>query len=140
MGRGGTNGCKSGKMTFNPCIYNKKYRQNSSLCYLAVHSFTVIVCHVSTYIHTYIICVFLIVSNEHTYFDVVAPPISNGTFIPTLSISRATCIISSRDGVIRPDKPIISVEKIRIRHKHTMTYVYIALRHAGVRAYICVCT
>lgn len=46
-----------------------------------------------------------------TYFEVVAPPINNGIFIANLSISLATKIISSRDGVMSPDKPIISIAK-----------------------------
>lgn len=44
-----------------------------------------------------------------TYLDVVAPPISSGIFIASLSISLATKIISSREGVISPDRPIISI-------------------------------
>ena len=47
-------------------------------------------------------------ANEGTYRDVVAPPISKGIFKPCLSISLATWIISSKDGVIRPDKPMMS--------------------------------
>lgn len=54
------------------------------------------------------------------YFDVVAPPMSKGIFSPTLSSSLATKIISSRDGVISPDKPTISV---REQDSHTV-YVY----------------
>ena len=42
------------------------------------------------------------------YFDVVAPPISSGILKPCLSISLATWIISSSDGVISPDKPMMS--------------------------------
>ena len=42
----------------------------------------------------------------------VAPPISNGIFKPlkygSRCISRAICAISSRDGVINPDRPIMS--------------------------------
>lgn len=44
-----------------------------------------------------------------THLEVVAPPISNGIFIASLSISLATKIISSRDGVMSPDRPIISI-------------------------------
>lgn len=44
-----------------------------------------------------------------TYLEVVAPPINNGIFIANLSISLATKIISSREGVISPDRPIISI-------------------------------
>ena len=44
-----------------------------------------------------------------TYFEVVAPPISSGIFMPFLSISLATYIISSKDGVISPDNPMMSV-------------------------------
>ena len=40
--------------------------------------------------------------------DVVAPPISSGTWKSCRSISRATCTISSSDGVIRPDSPMKS--------------------------------
>ena len=39
---------------------------------------------------------------------VVAPPISRGRVNPSRSISRATCTISSSDGVMRPLKPMIS--------------------------------
>lgn len=46
-----------------------------------------------------------------TYLEVVAPPINKGIFIANLSISLATKIISSRDGVISPDRPIISIVK-----------------------------
>jgi hypothetical protein len=46
-----------------------------------------------------------------TYLEVVAPPINNGIFIANLSISLATKIISSKDGVMSPDKPIISIVK-----------------------------
>lgn len=42
------------------------------------------------------------------YLDVVAPPISRGILRPCLSISLATWIISSSDGVINPDNPIMS--------------------------------
>ena len=42
------------------------------------------------------------------YFEVVAPPISSGILRPCLSISLATWIISSSDGVISPDKPMMS--------------------------------
>ena len=41
------------------------------------------------------------------YFEVVAPPISSGILKPCLSISLATWIISSSDGVISPDKPMM---------------------------------
>lgn len=44
-----------------------------------------------------------------TYLDVVAPPINSGIFIANLSISLATKIISSREGVMSPDRPIISI-------------------------------
>ncbi len=39
---------------------------------------------------------------------VVAPPISSGVFSPRRSISEATCIISSRLGVMSPDNPMMS--------------------------------
>jgi hypothetical protein len=39
---------------------------------------------------------------------VVAPPISSGKVIPARSISAATVTISSSDGVMRPDRPIIA--------------------------------
>lgn len=44
-----------------------------------------------------------------TDLDVVAPPINSGIFIANLSISLATKIISSREGVMSPDRPIISI-------------------------------
>ena len=44
-----------------------------------------------------------------THLEVVAPPINNGIFIASLSISLATKIISSRAGVMSPDRPIISI-------------------------------
>ena len=40
--------------------------------------------------------------------DVVAPPISSGSFRPRRCISAATATISSSDGVIRPDSPTAS--------------------------------
>ena len=41
-------------------------------------------------------------------FDVVAPPMSSGIFIPVRSISFATKTISSSDGVISPERPRMS--------------------------------
>ena len=38
---------------------------------------------------------------------VVAPPIRSGTAKPSRAISRATCTISSNDGVIRPLSPMM---------------------------------
>lgn len=46
----------------------------------------------------------------YSNLDVVAPPINKGSWTPVLSISLATWIISSREGVISPESPIISVE------------------------------
>lgn len=46
---------------------------------------------------------------EQTYREVVAPPINNGIFMASLSISLATNIISSREGVMSPDRPIMSI-------------------------------
>ena len=43
---------------------------------------------------------------------VVAPPMSRGNLNPWRSISRATCTISSRDGVIRPLTPIRSASPL----------------------------
>ena len=40
--------------------------------------------------------------------EVVAPPISSGLLIPRRSISAATFTISSSDGVISPDRPMMS--------------------------------
>jgi hypothetical protein len=40
--------------------------------------------------------------------DVVAPPIKSGTSNPSRSISRATCAISSSEGVMRPESPTMS--------------------------------
>ena len=40
--------------------------------------------------------------------DVVAPPISSGVVMPSRSISDATWTISSSDGVISPDSPMMS--------------------------------
>ena len=37
-----------------------------------------------------------------------APPMSRGRFIFLLFISSATCTISSSEGVIRPDKPMMA--------------------------------
>lgn len=45
------------------------------------------------------------------YFDVVAPPISSGIFSCSLCISRAIWTISSSDGVIKPDRPMKSVNE-----------------------------
>ena len=57
--------------------------------------------------------------------DVVAPPISSGSVMPSRSISCATVRISSSEGVIRPDRPMKSafsaraVSRIlRPRHHH----------------------
>lgn len=44
----------------------------------------------------------------HHYLEVVAPPMSRGIFIPILSISLATKIISSSEGVISPERPTMS--------------------------------
>mmetsp|Transcript_656 Transcript_656/g.1782 ORF Transcript_656/g.1782 Transcript_656/m.1782 type:complete len:323 (+) Transcript_656:1287-2255(+) len=41
-------------------------------------------------------------------FDVVAPPMIRGSFMPRSSIFFATVTISSSDGVMRPDRPITS--------------------------------
>ncbi len=41
-------------------------------------------------------------------FDVVAPPIRRGMSNPSRSISEATWTISSSEGVISPDSPIMS--------------------------------
>ena len=43
--------------------------------------------------------------------EVVAPPMSKGKFKFLRFISWAMCTISSKDGVIRPDKPITSTSK-----------------------------
>ena len=40
--------------------------------------------------------------------EVVAPPISSGVVMPRRCISTATVTISSSEGVIRPDRPMIS--------------------------------
>ena len=40
--------------------------------------------------------------------EVVAPPISSGSFSPRRCISAATETISSSDGVISPDSPTAS--------------------------------
>ncbi len=57
--------------------------------------------------------------------DVVAPPIRSGVVIPSRSISAATCAISSSDGVISPDRPMMSASTSRavsrIRAAGTMT-------------------
>ena len=44
--------------------------------------------------------------------EVVAPPINNGTVNPKRSISFATYTISSNEGVIKPESPIISTSRI----------------------------
>ena len=57
--------------------------------------------------------------------DVVAPPISSGIVNPSRSISDATWRISSSDGVISPDRPMMSAfcsrAVSRIRATGTMT-------------------
>lgn len=53
----------------------------------------------------------LLFSKDFTHLEVVAPPISNGIFISSLSISLATNIISSKEGVMRPDRPIKSIKE-----------------------------
>lgn len=40
--------------------------------------------------------------------EVVAPPMSSGVFKPRSSIFLATVTISSREGVMRPDRPMMS--------------------------------
>ncbi len=45
--------------------------------------------------------------------EVVAPPISSGIVKPWRCISRATCTISSSEGVISPDSPIMSAPSRR---------------------------
>jgi hypothetical protein len=50
----------------------------------------------------------LLITKIDLYFDVVAPPINKGIVKFNLCISFATAIISSNDGVIKPDKPIKS--------------------------------
>ena len=44
---------------------------------------------------------------------VVAPPIKSGISKPSRSIDRATCTISSSDGVISPERPIMSTWRSR---------------------------
>lgn len=56
---------------------------------------------------------FPIFPTEISYLEVVAPPISKGIFIANLSISLATKIISSKEGVMRPDRPIISIANLQ---------------------------
>ena len=59
-------------------------------------------------------CIYqFVVDINQTYFEVVAPPIRSGNFIPILCISLATWIISSSDGVISPERPMISVKRIK---------------------------
>ncbi len=57
--------------------------------------------------------------------DVVAPPMSSGTWKPARSISVATVRISSRDGVMSPDRPMrsapCSCAVSRMRGQGTMT-------------------
>ena len=40
--------------------------------------------------------------------EVVAPPMRSGIFMPAFSISFATVTISSKDGVIKPERPKMS--------------------------------
>ena len=58
-------------------------------------------------------------------FDVVAPPISSGIVMPARCISSATVTISSSEGVMRPDRPIMSASfsfaASRIFDQGTMT-------------------
>ncbi len=57
--------------------------------------------------------------------DVVAPPMSSGVSIPSRSMSDATWTISSSEGVMRPDRPIMSAPTSRavsrMRAAGTMT-------------------
>ncbi len=48
---------------------------------------------------------------------VVAPPMRSGTWNPSRCISLATCTISSSDGVIKPDKPMMSAFSFLARFK-----------------------
>ena len=48
---------------------------------------------------------------------VVAPPMSSGIVKPCRSISRATCTISSSEGVMRPERPITSAPDSRAAAK-----------------------
>ncbi len=56
---------------------------------------------------------------------VVAPPISSGSVNPWRAISRATCAISSSDGVMSPESPTRSARSStaarRMRSQGTMT-------------------
>lgn len=66
---------------------------------------------------------FLIFPTQISYLEVVAPPISKGIFIANLSISLATKIISSKEGVMRPDRPIISIVNLQTNiHKRISKY------------------
>lgn len=65
---------------------------------------------------------------EISYLEVVAPPMSKGIFIANLSISLATKIISSKDGVMRPDRPIISIANLQT-HMHKTLSQSILDRH-----------
>ncbi|MNP01741.1 hypothetical protein D3C76_935680 [compost metagenome] len=57
--------------------------------------------------------------------EVVAPPIRSGSLKPWRSISFATCTISSREGVMRPDRPMMSAPTsravLRMVSQETMT-------------------
>ena len=48
------------------------------------------------------------IRNAVWVFDVVAPPIISGIDMPAFSISSATVTISSSEGVMRPESPIMS--------------------------------
>src|SRR3546814_18175476 len=67
--------------------------------------------------------------------EVVAPPISSGITIPARVISSATVPISSSDGVISPDRPImsasLSLADFRISLHGTITQRSITSKQIG---------
>ena len=54
---------------------------------------------------------------NNTYFEVVAPPMSTGMLMPTLSNSLTLKIISSSDGVMSPDIPTKSEKEYKNSQK-----------------------
>ena len=63
-----------------------------------------------------------------SYLDVVAPPIRSGILVPVRSISLATWIISSSEGVIRPDRPMMSKQKQQAIATTTTTFMMISIK------------
>ena len=63
----------------------------------------------------------------NAYFEVVAPPIRTGILMPTLSNSLTLKIISSKEGVMRPDIPTKSAIRLE---KSSVKCIEVKFTHA----------